>query len=522
MAELYRFAPRFYFWKGRDMPLHNTGNSHQNNAYTNSTIEKLADNSQRIYNGSFVRLVNALISLCGPSDMIEGISITDVVTDSDNTTNQLKHEKIIYKPVRLEDTWKMYVANGTITEDDIGLYFNMDLNQDIDYWTINAWGGQFRLEKVLDKDNWLIGEFRIERNLWGPAWPQGQQWVQWPVWPVWPDWPRWPRGFKWDTWPMGMTGAMWPQWPRWLKWDKGDKGDQWLPGIDGKTPHHEWPRNSATAYTALSVVRRNGRSRWTQNATSVWDEPGVSSNRLLLNEDWLQGPQGPQWPAWPAWWPMGPPWPVGPPWSDWPAWSPWPQWPSGDDGPMWPSWPPGPMSNEFVQYWVWEDQQYDVPSFDSTSYLVKFQVASGNSAMMEPWANKNYMKAITQGTYLVSADHTAVSVPDANGLQGCNVARMLLFITDSSNAVDLTRFQFIDQKDGWGARTDEYANYFAMSGSARIKLNANDRIYMISRGSADNTDTGRVLIEGPRWIPWYGWVGPYGKTRMWMNKIYTS
>jgi len=74
------------------------------------------------------------------------------VTDSDNTTNPTKQVKVIYKPVRLEDTWKMYVANGAITEDDIGLYFNMDANQDIDYGTINASGGQFRLEKVLDKD----------------------------------------------------------------------------------------------------------------------------------------------------------------------------------------------------------------------------------------------------------------------------------------------------------------------------------------------------------------------------------
>jgi hypothetical protein len=180
------------------------------------------------------------------------------------------------------------------------------------------------------------------------------------------------------------------------------------------------------------------------------------------------------------------------------------------------------MSNEFVQLWVWEDQQYDVPSYDSSSYLIKFQQATGNAAMRESGTQISYMKSITQGTYLISAEHTAVAVSDGAGLQWVNVARLLLFITDSSNAVDLTRFQCIDSKQGGWAKTNEWGYFFNMAGTCRIKLNAWDRVYAISRWSSDNTDSGRVLIEWPRGIPWYWGTGPFGKTRMGMNKIYTS
>jgi hypothetical protein len=116
-----------------------------------------------------VRLVNGKISVANPTDQIEGISVSDILTDSDNTTNPAKKYKVIYKPVRLEDTRQMIVVNGTLQEEDVGLFFDMDYEQNINYDTINSSGGQFRLESILATENGTIGEFSVVRNLGGPA-----------------------------------------------------------------------------------------------------------------------------------------------------------------------------------------------------------------------------------------------------------------------------------------------------------------------------------------------------------------
>lgn len=281
------------------------------------TIQKPMANDVVMRNWLFVALKDWYIIPADGTTEIEGCAINDRYSGENN-----EHRYCIYQPKRNWETFTMEVDNWTITQADVGKTFRIaDSNlQHINYPTKADRGWQFRLEEVLNDNLWAFTYcFDIQ---FAPQGPQGNDWdtpslemgtvtklqpdenptaelVPDPNnpnkytlnlgLPAWATGPRWLQGDKWDT---GNPGSAGQPWQDWQNWTNGANGTDWI------SPHYEGNWNGWTSYTALSIVRypdsNNEYWTWFTNTASVWETPGVSSNRQKMNKDGEPGPQGEQ------------------------------------------------------------------------------------------------------------------------------------------------------------------------------------------------------------------------------------
>ena len=497
-----------------------SGNSHLENAYTSSTWEKIVDNNQELFPWTFLRLQNWYLSKALPSDQIEWVCFSAIKTSPTNTTKKKERLTAIYKPVRHDHTFKMPVEAGILNDADIWKSFNMTASGDqlIDYNT--AWvGNQFRLERIFDGAKGEIGEFTIIRTINVLMWPQWPTWANWPQGIQWPLWNQWPRWYAWPTWPQWPEWCEWPpwntgqQWPQGLQWPQGDPWD------DGTSFIREWWRNSWTQYQENDVVQHNGSTRISTCDPNLNKEPWVDPCRELMALAGNTWPQWPQWPQWPAGWPV---WPQGATWPSWPAGAQGQQgsqWVQGQTGQQWPQGKPWPMSDEFICMRNNQDQVFSIPQLTSEHVLVEFQNVYGNGWMQDPANDKKYIQALSRGVREISGTMWCASVPNASGDNGVNTVRMILFKSDVANNVDLTRFGFIDEKEGDQTWHGTF-RFFNVAGTASIPMDTWDRVRMLSRASCDSVVPWDLMIEWPRGVPWFNGAWPNWRAILFAHKIY--
>lgn len=307
------------------------------------TIQKPMANDVVMRNWLFVSLQNGYIVPATPQLPIEWCAINDRYSGENN-----EHRYCIYQPKRNWETFTMEVENGTLKQADVGKTFRIVwADQHINYSTKADFGGQFRLEEVLNDNLWTFTyNFDVQFAPQGPQGNDGEtpslqigtvtklqpdqnptaQLVQDPDDPNMytlnlgiPAGSQWPRGYQGDKWDTGNTGSAWQNW---ANWTDGQDGQDWADGI---SPHREWNWNWGQTYTKLAIVRYpdsdNVYRTWITNADSIGEAPGVSANRKKMNRD---GETGPQWDqgsviAIPVEWKPGKDWiwVDGRDWTDW-------------------------------------------------------------------------------------------------------------------------------------------------------------------------------------------------------------
>lgn len=278
------------------------------------TIQKPMANDVVMRNWLFVSIQDWYIIPATSQTVIEGCAINDRYSGENN-----EHRYCIYQPKRNRETFTMEVENGTLKQEDVGKTFRIVwVDQHINYSTKADFGGQFRLEEILNDNLWTFTYcFDVQ---FAPQWPQGNDgetptlevgtvaklqpdenptvelvpdpnnpnkyilnmWI-----PAWATWPRGYQGDKWDTGNPGATGQ-----PG-TNWTNGTNGTNWTNWI---SPHWEWDWNGGTTYTPLAMVRYPDTDNtywtwiWTDEASSG-NTPGVDSRWKKMNRDWDVGPQ---------------------------------------------------------------------------------------------------------------------------------------------------------------------------------------------------------------------------------------
>lgn len=310
------------------------------------TIQKPMANDVVMRNWLFVSLQNGYIVPATPQLPIEWCAINDRYSGENN-----EHRYCIYQPKRNWETFTMEVENGTLKQADVGKTFRIVwVDQHINYSTKADFGGQFRLEEVLNDNLWTFTyNFDVQ---FAPQGPQGNDWetpalqigtvtklqpdqnptaqlVQDPDDPNMytlnlgiPAGSQWPRGYQGDKWDTGNPGQPWHDWA------DGNDGNNWNDWADGVSPHREWDWNGGTTYTHLAMVRypdqNNEYWTWIRNSTepTAGSTPGVDNRRWKMNKDWEPGPQGDQGSviAIPVEWKPGKDW-VGINWKDGKDWA---------------------------------------------------------------------------------------------------------------------------------------------------------------------------------------------------------
>ncbi len=308
------------------------------------TLQKPMANDIVMRNWLFVSIKDWYIIPADETTFIEWCAINDRYSWENN-----EHRYCIYQPKRNREAFTMEVDNGTITQADVGKTFRIVwTDQHINYTTKAEFGGQFRLEEVLNNDLWVFTyNFDVQ---FAPQWPQGNDWdtptlEMWDVTKLQPDQnptvelvqdpnnpshytinmgipagATWPRGQQWDQWNTGNPWATWQPGQDWTDWIN------WTNWIDWISPHWEWNWNGGTTYTKLAMVRYPDTDNvyWTWIRTDdaeSWATPGVDTRWKKMNRD------GDTWPQWdaggtivvPVEWKPWKDW-IGVDWRDWKDW----------------------------------------------------------------------------------------------------------------------------------------------------------------------------------------------------------
>lgn len=132
--------------------------AHGVNAYTASSQAQIASNSLAVEQGNFVSLASGFMALSGAGDTIEGVSITDKTFTSDNQT--VAQDVVIFTPARPEDLYEVEISGGTITQADVGKFYDLvsDTDQRADGTSESASTGQLRLEEIISS---TLGIFSV-------------------------------------------------------------------------------------------------------------------------------------------------------------------------------------------------------------------------------------------------------------------------------------------------------------------------------------------------------------------------
>lgn len=311
------------------------------------TIQKPMANDVVMRNWLFVSIQNWYIVPATSQTVIEWCAINDRYSGENN-----EHRYCIYQPRRDRETFTMEVENGTLKQEDVGKTFRIIwVDQHINYSTKADFGGQFRLEEVLNDNLWTF-TYNKEAQF-APQGPQGNDWEtpeleMGTVTKLQPDQnPTAELVKNGNTYTINLWIPAWAQGPKWNPGDKWDKGNPWNPGQDWNdwndgsdwndgdnwiSPHYEWDWNGGTTYTKLAIVRypdtNNVYRTWITETDSLGEIPGVSSNWKKMNRDGETGPQGDQGSviAIPVEWKPGKDW-IGINWKDGNPWiSPHDEW----------------------------------------------------------------------------------------------------------------------------------------------------------------------------------------------------
>lgn len=237
----------------------------------NSMVERLEEkiwvNSLQCSSGDLLRMDNGYLNLAWPWDVIEWVALDNVTFPPNNIT--WPKYTIKYRHVMEFVYYEMPVTWGSLIASMVWWYFDMDVNQTVDFATYNTSSWQLRLETITDTVTGTRGLFTIMFfGLWAwpawPAWPQGATGQLWPTGVSGATWPLWPIGATWPMWPWGTgtTGATWPVWPT---------------GIDGATGA-TWPIwATGVSWTWFTVIENNVSSYWAntqeyiKNNYAVWN-----------------------------------------------------------------------------------------------------------------------------------------------------------------------------------------------------------------------------------------------------------
>lgn len=113
-------------------------------SYPDFADEKVAANDLVVEAGDFVKLSNNFIEKAGVGDRIEGVSHTTKTFTSDNET--VAKANVNYRPRRDLDTYKVIVDGGVLDQSYVGQFFEMTVDQAIDFTSADPSNGVFRLE----------------------------------------------------------------------------------------------------------------------------------------------------------------------------------------------------------------------------------------------------------------------------------------------------------------------------------------------------------------------------------------
>ena len=123
-----------------------TFNLHTANSYDSSLEAKIAGNSEVIDVSEAVTLTGGFIVKTDTGDTIEWVSATVETFDSDNQT--VAQKKVVYRPVRDWDRYRMTIS-AAVTQDDVGKFYDLvTVTQVVDVSTESATTGQVKLEEV--------------------------------------------------------------------------------------------------------------------------------------------------------------------------------------------------------------------------------------------------------------------------------------------------------------------------------------------------------------------------------------
>lgn len=263
--------------------------------------KKIGENV-KIFPNMLLTVRNNRLYPASHDDILDGVAVDDVTS----ATWGIGDKECAYYPYHPTTLFETEVTNWTLSDEDVGLFFNIcHDSQYVDHST--RWiGRQLRLENVLSD---TIGEFTLRRNpypeMWRPwvPWPRGVSWPPWVPGPrgeQWPQsdvpgprgekWEKWEKWDKWDKWEAFtykdftneqkslLRGERWDPWPRgekWEKWDKWDKWDKW------ESMSWWWTRNSWTSYPPMTVVHYEW-SAWICTEVCLNKEPWYDKQRHIF------------------------------------------------------------------------------------------------------------------------------------------------------------------------------------------------------------------------------------------------
>ena len=126
------------------------------NSLNSGEFAKVAANSLAAAQGTLLRLNGGFMEAADAGETIEGVSTQKKTFDSDNQT--VDQDKVNYKPVRSSDTYFAEITWGTITQADVGKYFDINSSQQVDGTTESTTTGQVKMEEFISA---TLGVFSI-------------------------------------------------------------------------------------------------------------------------------------------------------------------------------------------------------------------------------------------------------------------------------------------------------------------------------------------------------------------------
>jgi len=123
----------------------------------NSGLENyIAGNSLDASSGTFISLTGGYAVATGAGVSIAGVSVTEKVFDADNQTVDMAKVSIV--PTDADVVYEISISGGTITQADVGKYYDLTAAQLVDGATESTTTGQLQMVAFISA---TLGQFKI-------------------------------------------------------------------------------------------------------------------------------------------------------------------------------------------------------------------------------------------------------------------------------------------------------------------------------------------------------------------------
>lgn len=139
-----------------------TFDTYRIDAYTDFTESVVAENSLVVEAGDAVRVdpATGFVALSWVGERIDWISQTLKTFTATNET--VEKQSVLFRPNMANDTYKVEVSGGLLTQANIYQYFQLTAGQLVDFATASATTGVVQLVEILGDGS--FGVFRVTKQ----------------------------------------------------------------------------------------------------------------------------------------------------------------------------------------------------------------------------------------------------------------------------------------------------------------------------------------------------------------------